>query len=153
MRKISCVAIGCAAFLGLLALDASFHASFAQQKASSDEAPYATERQTLREESAAIRADHDALEVEREKLKTQCLDAKGQDKSNCDQEREELHAKRIALRERVKALVDKIHADKHQSRKEMMPQHNKTGAPDGATETVAPDEIDSPPVSMEPITK
>lgn len=150
MRRISYVVASCVILAAFLALDASFNAGFAEEKAT-DEAPYSTERQALREESAAIRADHDALEVEREKLKTQCLDVKGQDKSNCDIRREKLHEKRVALRERVKTLVDKIHADKAHGHK-MIAQHDGSAIPNRAVENPSPDELD-PPVSMEPVSK
>jgi uncharacterized protein (DUF3084 family) len=69
------------------------------------------ERQEFREERENIRAAHEQLETEHDMLKMRCMDAKGQDRNECQGKKEALRQKQEALHERMKALHEKITAD------------------------------------------
>jgi hypothetical protein len=73
-----------------------------------DECP---ERQDIREERERIRADYEALDIEHDRLKTQCMDSKGQQRAECSELWEQFKTRKAALHERRQALKEKIDAD------------------------------------------
>jgi len=72
-----------------------------------------TQRQEFREENHKIRAEHEELETERDVLKTQCMDAKGQDQVSCHEKGKLLKQKFDALHERIRILHDKMTAERN----------------------------------------
>ena len=69
------------------------------------------ERRDIREERHELRHEHDALEAEHDSLRLQCLDAKGQDHSQCQEKWRSWHQREDALMVRVHALHDRAAAD------------------------------------------
>jgi len=62
------------------------------------------QRQQYREEMQRIRAEHEQLESERDTLKATCMNAKGQDHTDCLRKWSEWHQKRDALHQRMQNL-------------------------------------------------
>lgn len=109
------------------ALSASGFSAYAQAPAasSSEPAPSVTrdngvggewngecpERQEIREERERIRAEAEELDAEHDRIKMQCMDSKGQERSECREKWDDLAAQRTALHERRRALKEKAEAD------------------------------------------
>lgn len=72
-----------------------------------------TERREFREEAQTIRAEHEDLEMERDRLKSQCMDAKGQERANCHEQWEALKQKQEALHVRIMNLHEKMQAERN----------------------------------------
>jgi Spy/CpxP family protein refolding chaperone len=122
MRHALKTLVGVTALAGALAFGMQAHAQTASQPPT---APSQTnmdtksgpwtqgqnERRELREEREKIRAEHEELQAEHDRLKAHCMDAKGQDRSDCVTQMKALHEKREALHERMKALHEKIEAE------------------------------------------
>lgn len=70
------------------------------------------ERRDLREEREKIRAAFEDLETERDQLKIQCMDAKGQERSECRAKWQAFHQRKLALHKRVIALHEAVEADR-----------------------------------------
>lgn len=74
------------------------------------------ERQEIREEMLKIRAEHEELDDECDQIKIHCLNAKGQDHSECRKKWNSLHQRQEALHERMKNLHEKILAAREEYR-------------------------------------
>jgi len=68
----------------------------------------ALSRQDIREEMLKIRADHEEWEEQRDALKLQCLNAKGQDQSQCLVNGRALKEQQQAMQARLKTLHEKL---------------------------------------------
>jgi hypothetical protein len=66
--------------------------------------PQSGEHQKFHEQCAQLRAEHEQLVGERDRLMERCMDAKGQDKSACDEKWADLRARHEAWRERMVAF-------------------------------------------------
>lgn len=65
-------------------------------------------RQDIREEMLKIRMDHEEWEEQRDALKLQCLNAKGQERSQCLQNGQALKEQQQAMQTRLKSLHEKL---------------------------------------------
>jgi hypothetical protein len=90
-------------------------------------------RHQLHEQMEELKAEHD-------RLQSQCLDAKGQDATECQEKMRSLHEQMRALHEQKKAM--------HQARHGSQGGHNHQGAPNGG-QNGAPNNV-NPPVSPPP---
>ncbi|MFY9287731.1 MAG: hypothetical protein WAO98_04435 [Alphaproteobacteria bacterium] len=67
-------------------------------------------RQEFREEMEGIRSEHAAVEAERDHLKIQCMNAKGQERTVCHDKFRTLKQRRNAVHDRIMTLHNKMEA-------------------------------------------
>lgn len=72
-----------------------------------------TERREFREEAQAIRTEHEDLELERDRLKSQCMDAKGQERTSCHDQWQILKSKQEVLHQRIMSLHERMQAERN----------------------------------------
>jgi hypothetical protein len=65
------------------------------------------EHRDIRELRQQLRHEHDELEAEHESLRIECINAKGQDHSACQQKWHDLHQRKEALDARIHALHER----------------------------------------------
>jgi hypothetical protein len=102
------------------------------------------------EEMVQMRAEHD-------RLKTQCMNTKGQDRSECQAKMKALHDKMQATREKMHAMHEKREAEHHDGQgnkgqwkakhEQGAPGSSPSGAPSGGTPSASPP---APPATEQP---
>ncbi|MDX2028451.1 MAG: hypothetical protein SFW62_07425 [Alphaproteobacteria bacterium] len=89
------------------------------------------ERKEFREAIGRMRGEHEELMAERDRLKMQCMNVKGQERAECQAKSQGLREKSKALHERRMELNQKIkaeHAENRKERQEVRQEHREKKA-------------------------
>ncbi len=111
-------------------------------------------RQEVREEMQKIRDEHENLEAQHDQLKTQCMNSKGQDRTDCQQKWQTLREQREALHGRIMALREKMDAARAEHRSPGNPdrrdEHHAMNRPNAAPAMQDAHPAGSPPSQLPP---
>jgi len=93
------------------------------------------------EDMEGVRTEREELQGERDRLKEQCMDARGQDRTACEGRMKNLREREIALHDRMQGVHEKrevMHEERHEKKwkehkadmkKGKMPHHHGKKAP------------------------